>query len=596
MERIADYVIRKINEGGADHIFLINGRGILYLTDAVAKNKNIVPVSTYHEQGASYAAMAYAASKNNIAACLVSTGCAATNAVTACLCAYQDNLPIIFISGNNPLAENTRYTKIPIRTYGSQEADIISIVESCTKYAVMLDNKDNAAAEIEKAIYIANSGRKGPVWLDIPLDVQNMRIEPENVQHFSPPLENNCKCNVENCAKEIASDLNFANRPILLIGGGTKNARTVVFEFVERIKIPVAFSPAACDVYGTSNDLSVGAVGSIGGSRAGNFAVQNADYILALGTRLDSQMTGMKQFFARDAKITVIDIDEIEHTKNGVHIDKIFHSDLTEVLAQLSSIEINPVNLNWREKCLHWKDTFSIQKENFIENLHEADELDIYTTADILSDNLPPDATVITDAGFEELIIPSTVRFKPAQRCLFPAAQGAMGYAIPAILGAAAAGRENIFCVVGDGSFMMNMQELGIIAARNIPAKIFVVNNNMYAVIRRRQRDIFRSRTIGNDPSDGLPSPNFSNIAEAAGMEYLKVSTANDFIKNLPQILARQSPLIVELICTPNQNYLHESYTINEKRKVVHRPIEDMSPFLDRELIRDEMIIKMIEE
>ena len=596
MERIADYVIRKVNDAGAEYIFLINGRGILYLTDAVAKNKNVVPISTYHEQGASYAAMAYAAAKNDIAVCLVSTGCAATNAVTACLCAYQDNLPIIFISGNNHLAENTRYTKIPIRTYGSQETDIIKIVTPCTKYAVMLDDKDNAAAEIEKAIYIAKSGRKGPVWIDIPLDVQNMRIDAENVAHFLPPSEKNSVVGVEESARQIAEELNCANRPILLIGGGTKDFSVAVSEFAERIKIPVAFSPAACDVYGAANDLSVGAVGSIGGSRAGNFAVQNADYILALGTRLSSQMTGMKQAFAREAKITVIDIDENEHTKNGVHIDRIINANVAEVLAQLSRQEIPPVNLQWRNLCLHWKEKFSIRNEKFFQNLREADELDIYTVADILSDNLPPSATVITDAGFEELIIPSTIRFKAGQRCLFPAAQGAMGYAIPAILGAAFAGSKNIFCVVGDGSFMMNMQELGLISAHNIPAKIFVINNNMYAVIRRRQRDIFRNRTIGNDPSDGLPAPNFSKISDAAEIEYLKISTASDFKEKLPEILTQEKPLLVELICTPNQDYLHESYALNEKRKLVHRPIEDMSPFLDREIIRAEMVIKMFED
>lgn len=595
MERIADYVIKKVNDAGAGNIFLINGRGILYLTDAVAKNKNIVPVSTYHEQGASYAAMAYASAKKNIAACLVSTGCAATNAITACLCAYQDNLPIIFISGNNPLAENTRHKKISIRTYGSQETDIISIVTPCTKYAVMLEDKETAALEIEKAIWISQHGRKGPVWIDIPLDVQNMRIDSEKVTHFSSSEKISVAC-VEEGARKIAEDLNCAERPLLLIGGGTKDFSNSVSEFVERIKIPVAFSPSACDVYGAANDLSVGAVGSIGGSRAGNFTVQNADYILALGTRLSSQMTGMKQAFARAAKITVVDIDENEHTKDGVHIGKIINADVSEILAQLSKEEISPVNLQWRNLCLHWKEKFSIRNEKFFENLREVDELDIYTLADILSEKLPPSATIITDAGFEELIIPSTIRFKAGQRCLFPAAQGAMGYAIPAILGAAAAGRKNIFCVVGDGSFMMNMQELGLISARNIPAKIFVINNNMYAVIRRRQRDIFRNRTIGNDPSDGLPAPNFQKIAAAAEIEYLKISTASSLAEMLPQILAQEKPLLVELICTPNQNYLHESYALNEKRKLVHRPIEDMSPFLDRETIRAEMIIKMLED
>ncbi len=593
MERIADYVIKKIIEAGCGDIFFVNGRGILYLTDAVAKNNNLNPISTYHEQGASFAAMAYAAEKN-ISACLVSTGCAATNAVTACLCAYQDNLPVIFISGNNPLAENSRHTGLKIRTYGSQETDIIEIVKSCTKYAVMLENTENAAAEIEKAIWIARSGRKGPVWIDIPLDVQNMRLESESVQHFQPPTLPTNFDYLETQAEKIVADLNSAERPILLIGGGSKSAKKFVANFAQQIKIPTVFSPAACDIFGAANEISIGAVGSIGGSRAGNFALQNADYVLVLGSKLSSQLTGVRKNFARAAKITVVDIDEGEHKKIGVHIDNFIKSDIAEILTRLADKKICRVNETWLEKCLHWKEIFSIRNEKFFSELRAKDELDIYSVADNLSEILPQDATVITDAGFEELIIPSTIKFKANQRCLFPAAQGAMGYAIPAIIGAYAAGCKNIFCIVGDGSIMMNIQELGLIVAKNIPAKIFVINNNMYAVIRRRQRDLFRSRTIGNDPSDGLPQPDFEKISASVGIKYLKIDSA----KNFKSVTSTdfENPALIEVICTPEQKYLHESYALTEKRRLVHRPIEDLSPFLDREIFRSEMIIDMLED
>ena len=319
MERVADYIIRKINEAGALHIFMISGRGILYLTDAVARNTNIKEVCLYHEQGASYAAMANAAFTGNISACLVSTGCASTNAVTAALCAYQDNLPVIFISGNNPLKENTRYTGVPIRTYGSQEADIISVVNSITKYSVMITDKNQIAYETEKAIYHALNGRKGPVWIDIPLDVQNMRIDESELEHFTPSDNNKTVYNTD----EIVNELNAASRPVILIGGGARCAADKIKKFCEANKIPVVFSPAATDIYGSGNQLSIGAVGSIGGSRAGNFTVQNSDYILAVGTKLCSQLTGSKEKFGREAKITVIDIDPVEHTKSGVHIDRL---------------------------------------------------------------------------------------------------------------------------------------------------------------------------------------------------------------------------------------------------------------------------------
>lgn len=594
MERIADYIIRKVNEVGAEHIFLITGRGILYLTDAVAKNKCITPVSAFHEQGASYAAMAYASVNQRVGACLVSTGCAAANAVAACLCAYQDNLPVLFVSGQNMLHETTRYTGAPIRTYGSQEADIVRVIEPVTKYAVMLTDPGQTRYEVEKALYLAQEGRRGPVWIDVPLDIQDARIEPGQQPGYTP--EDMSEADLDSAVRKVAEELSRAQRPVLLIGGGTAGAAREVALLSESLRLPVTFSPSAADVYGASHELSIGAVGSLGGSRAGNFTVQNADFILAIGTRLCTQETGRKENFARQAAITVVDIDEKEHEKEGVHIDRVIVSDARTFLQALIGLKLPRVPAAWVDKCMHWKTVFSIQNEPFVKELAAANQLDLYTLADSLNDILPDDATIITDAGFEELIIPSAIQYKEGQRCLFPKAQGAMGYAIPAILGAHYAGRKNLLAVVGDGSFMMNMQELGIIAANKVSARILVINNNMYAVIRKRQRDLFRSRTIGNDPSDGVPAPDFRKIAECFGFSYRKIESLTEWNASKGKLFTTEGPLLWELICTPEQKYLHESYSFNEKRRIVRRPIEDMSPFLDRELIRSEMIAGMIEE
>lgn len=593
MERVADYIIRKVNEAGAGHIFLITGRGILYLTDAVARNKNITPVSTFHEQGASYAAMAYASAKDGIGACLVSTGCAAANAVTAVLCAYQDNLPVVFISGNHQLRENTRHTGVPIRTYGSQEADIISVVEPITKYAVMLENPDKIVYEVGKALYLAQSGRKGPVWIDVPLDVQNMRIEEAEMEHFQ---SGECQSRGDKeDIRLIAEELNHAQRPIILIGGGARGAEEKIREIAERFNIPVVCSPAAADVFGTGNKLSVGTVGSLGGSRAGNFAIQNSDLVLAIGTKLCSQLTGAKEKFAREAKVIVVDIDEREHTKDGVRIDKVVISDAKEVLQSLLKCDLTVHDSSWINKCSHWKNLFAIENEEFVKELKAANKMDLYSLMDEIGNVLPEDSTIITDAGLEELIVPSVIRFQPGQRCLFPAAQGAMGYALPAIIGAYEAGRKNICCVVGDGSIMMNLQELQIISALRIPVKILVINNNMYAVIRKRQTDLFRNRTIGNDPSDGVPQPDFKKIAECFGFDYRLIGDRDALIHALPGLFGGK-PEIVEVVCEKGQKYFHESYTLNENRKLVHRPIEDMSPFLPRDLISREMVVAMMEE
>ncbi|SDG78351.1 acetolactate synthase-1/2/3 large subunit [Selenomonas sp. WCT3] len=595
MERVSDYIIRKINEAGINHVFFIAGRGILYLTDALAKNKNVIPIATYHEQGASYAAMAYSSSNNNLGACLVSTGCAATNAVTACLCAYQDSIPMIFISGNNPLKENVRYTGIKIRTYGSQEADIINIVRPITKYAVMLEDVNTVVYEVEKALYLAREGRKGPVWIDVPLDVQNMHMNENCYQvKYRNVCDNDNCCSIDASINEVTGELNKANHPILLIGGGARNAKRELEKLVTQYNIPCVSSPAGCDIYGSGYKFSIGTVGSIGGSRSGNFAVQNSDYILVLGSRLSSQLTGVRENFGRHAKVVVVDVDEIEHTKSEI-VDKLIVCDAKIFLRKLLECGLKKRHEEWLHKCLHWKKLFAIHKEQFVQDLIDKNKIDIYTLVDSIFEIVSSNATIITDAGFEELIVPSAGRFRENQRCLFPAAQGAMGYAIPAIIGAYAAGRKNIICIVGDGSILMNMQELQIISKMKIPAKIVVVNNNMYAVIRKRQQDLFRQRTIGNDPSDGVPTADFSRIAFCFDIKYRHIEYRSELIEYLNDMAADQLEL-VEVISVPEQIYIHESYAFNEKKKLVHRPIEDMAPFLPRSVIKAEMLVPLMEE
>ncbi len=594
MERIADYVIRKVNEAGADHIFMVTGRGMLYLSDAVAKNENITGVPMFHEQGASYAAMSYAKAKESIGACLVSTGCAATNAVTGALCAYQDNLPVIFISGQHMLNETTRFTQKPIRTYGSQEADIVSIVDSITKYSVMITDPKNVVYEVEKALYIANQGRKGPVWIDIPLDIQSARIEEHELEHFQEPVEKTD--NIEGDISYVVSKLNSSKRPVIVLGGGAYECKEIIAEYVEKNKIPVVSTFAGCDIYGSGNDYSVGTIGSLGTPRAGCFALQNADYVLVIGSKMCSQTIGDKPYtIAREASVTVVDIDKDEHKKEKLRFDKLIVSDAKTFLTKLTEHTIQPVYDEWVEKCLHWKEIFSIEKEEFVLPDKENQKVDLYEFAYELGKRISSKTAVITDAGLEELIIPSTIPYKDQQICLFPASQGAMGYAIPAIIGAHYAGYEEIVVVVGDGSIMMNVQELQLLQYLNIKAKIFVMNNNMYAVIRARQKDLFRTRTIGNDSTDGVPSPDFKKIADSFGLSYFKSDDISITSEVIDKTLCFDYSCICEVMTKENQRYFHTSFRKNEKGKLVRPSIEDMSPFMDRDLFIREMIVEPIE-
>lgn len=599
MERVADYVVNRLYMAGARHVFLVTGRGILFLTDAVAKKTELKAVPTFHEQGASYAAMAYAKITGGVAVCLVSTGCAATNAITAALCAWQDNIPVVFVSGQHMLEETTRYTGLPIRTYGSQEADIVSIVKPITKYAVMISETAQVGVELDKAIRLATTGRKGPVWVDLPLNVQNALIEPANLEH-EPILCTSAEGefldvgSFEACVQDVVKGIGSAERPLMVLGGGvrTSNANQFVEKFVQKTGIPVVFTPTAADVYGAGNERSIGSIGSIGGSRAGNFALQQADYVLIIGSRLCSQITGAeKEQFASSARIIVVDIDIYEHQKDGVNIDTFIHSDAKKFLQRLNEAKLPSVNQEWQAKCLHWKRIFSIGNEAFVQQIKQQGKIDLYSFADTLDKKLSTDAVVITDAGFEELIIPSAISYRANQRCLFPAAQGAMGYAVPAILGAYFAGKNDIVAVVGDGSIMMNIQELYIIAEHKIPAKLFVINNNMYAVIRNRQRFLFRKRTIGNDPSDGVPAPDFSAIAASVGIRYVRLNNYTELQDRLEDILALPEMVMCEVMCVADQEYIHKSYRRNEKRHYEKCPLDDLSPFMERDLLNRERIV-----
>ncbi len=591
--RLADYVIKKLIEWQIEHIFMVNGRGVLYLTDAAAAERRMHTVCVHHEQAAAYAAVSYAASSRNMGACLLSTGCASTNAVTGVLCAWQDSVPCIFISGNHMLHETVRYTGLGIRTFGQQENDIISMVENITKYAVMISDPSRICYELEKAYYMANEGRKGPVWIDIPLDLQNARIEETQLEHFEIPKKAGC-VNQQDISY-VMREMEMSQRPVFLIGSGVKSAGAdkILRQLAQAKNIPVTYSASAADTIGAGEEVSIGTVGAMGGSRAGNFAVQNADLVLAVGCRLTSMITSDQYSkFARDAKVIVIDIDPLEHEKKSVKIDRLITADAGEFLQNLMDAGVGKNYRKWMEKCLHWKEIFPVCEDVF----RQSSCLDLYEIAEIITEYMPEDGVVITDAGLEELILPSSIRLKDGQRIVHPNAQGAMGFALPAAVGAAAALCRPICVFVGDGSFMFNMQELQTIRYHDLPISIFINNNNGYATICRRQRDLFRRRTIGNNAADGLGLPDFEKVAAAFEIPYERILDRDALAEAVQDRKNFEGPMIYEIGGNPDQKYIHSSYARNAERKIVHRPLEDQSPYLGRNIFLDEMIVEPIDQ
>lgn len=584
-----------IYEQGVKHLFTVTGRGALFLTDALAKHKELQGICSHHEQAAAYAAVAYAQYNDNLGACLVSTGCACTNTLTGVLSAWQDGIPAIFISGQNTLAETSRHTGHKVRTYGQQEADIIEIVDPITKYAVMITDATKIRFEVEKAIHLAKSGRKGPVWIDVPLDVQSMRIKPEEQEGYVPETTNE-KHLSEIDTKETAELINDAKRPVILIGSGVRSASAVeeLRRLVEDNQIPLVYTGSAPDTYGSDEKLSIGSIGSMGCSRAGNFALQNSDLLIVIGNRLSTITTGPDYCkFAREAKIVVVDIDPVEHSKNTVEIDKLIEADAKVFLNQLLRQPINKVDKEWVNKCLHWKTNFSRPEFDY----KKTEEVNLYHLSDVLSKKMPAEAVFASDSGYIEVILPTNINFKQGQRIVHPASQGAMGYALPAAIGAYyGSGKLPVITVIGDGSIMMNIQEFETVRYNKIPLKVFVINNNAYAIIRKRQKELFRKRTIGTDDSNGLSVPDFKNVAKCFDLQYELISKSANLESKIDTVIKMDGPVLCEIIGTDAQEYVEVAVTRNKKNGLVRRPLEDQYPFLERKLFLSEMIVDPIDQ
>ena len=592
--RVSDYIFERLSREGIKKSYLVTGRGALFLTDGLAKCEKIEAICCHHEQAAGYAAVADSQLNENLGLAVVSTGCASTNSLTPVLSAWQDGLPVLFLSGQHIKDETTYFTGLNIRTYGQQEANIIDIVKSITKFSAMATCAKEVPELLEKAITSSKTGRKGPVWLDIPLDIQSAQIDIESLSLKE------CKDDAEalesNSLNKVKSLISNSKRPVILIGSGIRSSNTQdeLRKFVEVNQIPVVFTASAVDTYPADNLYSVGSVGSMGCSREGAFTLQNSDLIIVLGNRLPSIVTGLDFCkFGRDAKVIVIDIDREEHQKKGVNIDIFLQMDLKKFFQEIGSERITPKNSKWIEATEKFK-----EKLRHLENFKLTEKVDLYSLSNTLSKEMSDDSILITDSGFIEVILPTNINFSPSRRAIHPVSQGAMGFAIPAIIGAYDKGNPDreIICVVGDGTIMMNLQELQTIKHHNIPAKIIVVNNNIYSIIRRRQKELFRKRTIGTGIEDGLSVPNFQRVADTFGLQYTRVDSENELEKKISKFLSQKGSGICEILGRLDQEYIEISHTRASNGKFVRRPLEDQWPFIDRDLFNELMIVEAIDQ
>ncbi len=593
--RVADYVANFLSSTlGVKDVFLVTGGGAMFLNDGVAKHEKLNPICNHHEQASAMAAVAYAKYNNSYSVAMTTSGCGATNAVTGLLDAWQDNTPVFFISGQVKRKETVHNSPLSLRQVGVQEANIIPIVSSISKYSVMVNEPSQIAYHLEKAAFLAISGRPGPVWVDIPQDVQGAMIEECDLIHFSP-LEEGLAYTDNLLDKDlitIIKDLDNAQRPIVLAGNGIRlgNAVSEFIEFINKYRLPVVTTYLGIDLIASEDDLCVGRVG-IKGDRAGNFALQNSDLVLVLGSRLSVAVSGFEyDLFARNAKIIVVDIDAIEHKKNTVKIDVFINADIKSFLNVLNSQKMNfSDRKKWIERCNIWRNKWPVAL-NAYEDRDGA--INMYTFIKYLGRYLLPDSTIVADAGSAYYVTAQALRISGSQRYITSGAQADMGFTIPAAIGASIAKKGEVVAITGDGSFQMNIQELQTIVHYQLPIKIFVWNNDGYLSIRTTQKKFFEGRLMGTEASTGISFPDLHKIAEAYGLQYFIAKTFVALEGTLKETMDFVGPVICEIICPPFQEIIPAvSAMKKDDGTMVSKPFEDMYPFLSREEFLDEMII-----
>jgi acetolactate synthase-1/2/3 large subunit len=595
---VADYLAEELN---LKHIFFVTGAGIMHLTDGLAKNPRISPVALHHEQSCSMASDAYSKVNNRLSVSMYSTGPAATNAITGLAGAWQDSVPSIFISGQVKLSESTFAKKLPkgVRQFGVQELNIAPIVENITKYFVQIHDPQTIRYELEKATYLAKSGRPGPVWIEIPMDIQAAKIDKQSLVGFIADNPEPSTSKARELASEVAEVLRKSSRPVILAGRGvmSSGASTALQRFATENRIPIVSTYLGIDGLATENEVYVGKIG-VKGDRAGNLAIQNADVVLALGTSLHVSATGYEYSdFAREAKLIVVDIDPATHQKETVKIHRFVHSDVGEMVSSLSAEakgQSLPAWADWNENCRAWKSRYPVDLKEY----SEGPEINIYKFVSRLSELAPENAVFVSDAGSAYYAVSQGLKISnSAQRYITSGAMATMGFTLPAAIGASfSAGPEcPILAVTGDGSFQQNIQELQVIVQHKLPVKVFVLNNGGYLSIRASQKNYFESREIGAGPDSGLTFPDSLKVASAYGIESEKVKDLADLDSAIARAIAWDGPFILDVSTPPDQLIIPTvSSRLDENGVMKSRPLEDMFPFLDRDEFLDNLFVDPI--
>lgn len=605
--KLSDYIIRFIADQGVGHVFLVTGGGAMHLNQSLGTQSRIQSVCNSHEQASAMCAEAYAKATNHLGVCMVTTGPGGTNAVTGVAGAWLDSTPMLVVSGQVKRPDrmfDRQGRPLGMRQLGVQEVDIVSIVRPITKYAVTVLDPNDIRYHMEKAVYLALHGRPGPVWIDIPLDVQAAPIDDPAALHGFDPAELGAATEASDLKDEVArliQKLNQAERPLLFAGNGIRLSRaTGEFEELRQLLgIPTVATWCAADLVPSDDPTYVGRPGSVA-ARGANFALQNSDFLLGIGVRLDFAITGYApQNLARAAWKAAVDIDPAELSKLHPYLQQPICADagafLRELLAQKSSIHLRDHGA-WDSRCASWKTRYPVVTE---EHRKPDSKVSIFHLAEVIgSESRPEDILVSGSSGSGIEIFLLACPTRTGQRIYHTAGLGAMGYGLPMSLGVSiAAGRRRTILVDGDGGFQFNIQELETASRLKLPVKFFVLNNDGYASIRASQTGYFGKPTIGCDRGTGVTIPSLRKVAAAYDIPCVVIPNQSNLRADVQRALAMEGPVVIDVHVIPDemraprlQSYQKPDGSMGSK------PLEDLYPFLPREEFFAEMIVPPLED
>ena len=595
--KVSDYIADFFVKKGITHVFGVVGGGAMHLNDSFGHHPQMHCTYNHHEQASAMAAEAYARIAGKPAIVCVTSGPGAINALNGVAGAYQDSIPMLIVSGQMKTANLVRTSGLDLRTLGGQEFDITHAVGDMTKYAELVLDPQRIAFVLEKAYAIATTGRQGPCWVDVPVDIQGKSIETDDLQHYRLPVYP--EADYTKLAASVADGLMHAERPVIYAGNGIRwaGAAELLPALAKRYGASVVTCWDSIDLMATDSRYYCGRGGTMG-DRAGNFAVQNSDYLLCLGARGSTYRGGCEVHTgARSAYVVDVDIDHEELRKKIIHVDLPLCGDagafMKALLAADGAAKRHDV---WINQCNAWKKTYPVVQQRQYE---ETEKANVYAFIDTLSRMLPEDNITVVTNGSASVVGSQTYYIKQGDRFLMNCGISSMGYGLPASVGASiAAGNGDVVCIEGDGSIMMNLQELQTIVTNELPVKIFIINNEGYHQPRQTERNFFVGKLVGVGPESGdLGFPDYGKVATAFGMPYVRIGSNAELEDGIAKTLATERYAICEVFVTTTQKF--EPKNLAKKLPdgtIVSPPLEDMAPFLPREELAKNMFVPLVDE